>query len=344
MKFARHELVSATIRAWMAAGVVWTFVAPAHAMGLDFGGGDSSPSTAFVSEVVDTVGRFRSPSRIELFDGKLYIADTQRGHVAVFSTDGVRIGTITEVTAPLGLAMDIVLTEVAPGDTGQKKAKGKKRKPAEPVIQERLRIYVGDRDSGSVTIFEDGEVIGYLGSGAGEFLMPNAIAVSAGRIYVVDSKAGQVRYYNGTGQFEGTFGAPGTEPDRFGFPSDIAIDPLTGEIFVSDWGNRRISVWDRDGLWLRNIAAPLNDDGEAIFLRPAGLGMDDAGNLYVVDNLLSCVVVMSQWGLLVDVFGYQFGQYHTGELNIPVDAASDGNRVYVTSSADGRVQVFQMGP
>jgi DNA-binding beta-propeller fold protein YncE len=324
-------------------GGAWTSVAPAHAGGLSWGP-TPDPAPAFESEVVQTIGRFMSPSRIELFDGKLYVADTRRGHVAIYDTDGVRTGTITGVQAPLGLALNIILTEVAPDTTDKKKKKNRKNEPNLAVTQERLRIFVGDRDSGSVTVFEDGEAVGYLGSGAGEFLMPNAIAVNGGRIYVVDSKAGQVRYYNDTGQFEGAFGGPGAEPDQFGFPSDIAIDPVTGEIFVSDWRANRISVWDSYGFWLRNIAPPLNDGGEAIFLRPLGLGMDEAGNLYVVDNLLSSVTVMDQEGTLVDVFGYQLGQYHTGELRIPIDAASDGGRVYVTSNVDGRVQVFEVRP
>lgn len=333
---------------WTAAWLVRTAVAPAHAGGLSWGP-TPDPAPTFESEVVQSIGRFMSPSRIELFEGKLYVADTRRGHVAIYDTDGVRTGTITGIQAPLGLALGIILTEVLPDATGEKKNKGKK---GAPVTEERLRLYVGDRDAGSVMIFEDGVAVGHLGGGVGEFLMPNAIAVNGGRIYVVDSKVGQVLYYDGAGQFVGAFGAPAVgsdpdnppEPDQFAFATDIAIDPVTGEVFVSDWEANRISVWTRDGLWLRNIAPPPNDGGEAIFLHPLGLGMDNTGNLYVVDNLLSSVTVMDQEGLLVDVFGYQLGQYLTGELQIPIDAASDSGRVYVTSSVDGRVQVFEVRP
>jgi len=54
--------------------------------------------------------------------------------------------------------------------------------------------------------------------------------------------------------------------------------------------------------------------------------------------------VMTQQGRLLDVFGYQHGRYWTGELKIPVDAVSDGSLVYVTSSAEGHVNVFRMAP
>lgn len=347
---ARHGPAFASALIGTAAVLFCISGTPALAGGLSWGPTEPAQPPAFQSEVVQTIGRFMAPGRIELVGGRLYVSDTQRGHVAVFDTDGVRTGTITGVKAPLGLAVEVTLTElpstVATPGRGKGKAFGfaRNRQPGEPVTQERMRIFVGDRDSGSVVIFEDGKVTGYLGSGDGEFLMPNAIAVNAGRIYVVDSKAQQVRYYDATGQFVGAFGTQGSAADQFDFPSDIVIDPVTGEVFVSDWGNRRVSVWDRNGNWIRTIPVPPNDGGDAIFLRPAGLGMDGAGNLYVVDNILSCVVVMSQFGVLVDSFGYQFGRYHTGELQIPLDAASDGNRVYVTSTADGRVKVFEMSP
>jgi DNA-binding beta-propeller fold protein YncE len=303
----------------LATTVFWVYSlsdSPSHAMGLGDIGTD--PPVAFVSEVVQSIGRFESPSRIALHDDMLYVADTARGHVAIFDSGGVRSGTITEVSAPLGLAAT--------------------------TRRNRVVLYVGDIANGSVQIFEDGQPAGFLGAGSGEFLMPNAIAVHDKRVYVVDSGAGIVRFFNHKGDLKGSFGTTGSGEDQFGFPSDIAVDAETGLIYVSDWGNRRISVWDRDGNWSHNIATPPNDHGVAIFLRPSGLGIDAASRLYVVDNALSCVVVMDRSGVLVDVFGYQASQYHTGELQIPVDVASDGHRVYVTSSADGRVHVFEVTP
>lgn len=279
-------------------------------------GGD--PPVVFESEVVQSIGRFMSPTRIALFGDRLYVSDTERGHVAIFDSEGVRTGTITAIPAPLGLGAQIE--------------------------KDRVRLFIGDKASGSVHIIEDGAQVGYLGSGDGEFLMPNAIAVGKKHIFVVDSKAHVVRVYDLRGRLRGQFGSQGTGMQQFDFPSDVVVDSTTGEVFVSDWGNRRISVWDVKGNWLRNIVAPPNDHGAAMYLRPAGLGIDDNGNLYVVDNALSCVVVMDQAGLLLDVFGYQSSQYHTGELLIPVDAASDGYRVYVTSGVDGRVHVFERTP
>lgn len=287
-----------------------------HAMGL--GGLPGDPPVVFESEVVQSIGRFISPTRITLFGDKLYVSDTERGHVAIFDSDGVRTGTITVVAAPLGLGAQ--------------------------VQGNRLRLFIGDKADGSVHIIEDGVQVGLLGSGPGEFLMPNAIAVGKKRIFVVDSKAHVVRVYSFKGQFLGGFGSQGSGAQQFDFPSDAVVDSTTDEVFVSDWGNRRISVWDSNGNWLRNIVAPLNDHGAPMYLRPAGLGIDHNGKLYVVDNALSCVVVMDQAGLLLDVFGYQSSRYHTGELLIPVDAASDGNRVYVTSGVDGRVHVFEVLP
>jgi tripartite motif-containing protein 2/3/tripartite motif-containing protein 71 len=316
MSMVRSRVVGIASVAMTAGSVSLLAIGAGYTMGLGDPGGD--PPVVFESEVVQSIGRFMSPTRIALFGDTLYVSDTERGHVAIFDATGVRTGTITGVRAPLGLGVQ--------------------------VNRDRVRLLVGDQASGSVRIFEDGVQVGYLGSGDGEFLMPNAIAVDGKRIFVVDSKAHVVRFFNRKGQLRGQFGSQGSGPQQFDFPSDIVVDSATGEVFVSDWGNRRISVWDGHGNWLRNIAAPPNDHGEAMYLRPAGLGIDDSGDLYVVDNALSCVVVMDQAGLLLDVFGYQSSQYHTGELLIPVDAASDGNIVYVTSGGDGRVHVFERTP
>ena len=66
--------------------------------------------------------------------------------------------------------------------------------------------------------------------------------------------------------------------------------------------------------------------------------------LEVVDNALCCVVVLDPFGVLLDVYGYQNGAYWTGELQLPIDAASNGLKVFVTSGGEGHVNVFEVTP
>jgi len=117
---------------------------------------------------------------------------------------------------------------------------------------------------------------------------------------------------------------------------------------VADFRNKRISVFDLSGGWLRNISAPLNNCGDPVFFRPAGLGIDAVGRLYVVDNAFSMLAVLNSAGGLLDTIGlrYELDQcrYWTGDLSLPVDAVADGTLIYVTSNEERLLKVFEVSP
>jgi DNA-binding beta-propeller fold protein YncE len=291
------------------------------------------------SVAVDKIGGFKSPTRIaSTVSGNIYVSDHKKGNVVILDSDGRKIGTIDGFLSPLGLAVH----EIPPSiDCRKYKEKNKKDKCKDPIIGEGVtHVYVGDEGDGSVHIFTNGVETGLLGIGPGEFIKPNGIAVTSELIaYVVDSATNQVRIYDYQGNLQTAFGDA-----HLNFPTDIAINELAGEVYVSDYLNRRIAVFDLYGGWLREINAPENDSDEPIFLRPAGLGIDDNGNLYVVDNALSCVAIIDRWGELLETIGYRDGEYWTGELAVPVDAATANGRVYVTSNQQRQVKVFEVTP
>ena len=206
--------------------------------------------------------------------------------------------------------------------------------PPQPVI------YVANEGNGSVKIFNDVEV-STLGSGVGEFSKPNGIAVTDEQtVYVVDSLTNQVKVYDAAGDLLFTFGSEGCGDGELDFPIDIAINEVLGEVYVTDYKNKRIVVFDLSGNWVSNIVTPLNDGGDPAYDRPSGLGIDAEGNLYVVDHILASVVVISSTGTLLDIIGYSNQQYWTGELASPSDAASDGQLIYVISSRDHSIKIF----
>ena len=205
-------------------------------------------------------------------------------------------------------------------------------------------IYVGDEGDGSVKILDRWKV-NTLGAGSGEFIKPNGIAVTADlTVYVVDSGTHQVKVYDSTGTLQTTFGAQGDADGEFNFPIDIAINEAVDEVYVTDFWNERIVVFDLAGNWIKNIIAPNNDAGDCAFFRPSGLGIDPDGNLYVVDNALSGVVIMDNQGTLIDIIGYENSQYWTGDIPKPHDVAADGQKVYVSLSQNGAVKVFEVTP
>lgn len=279
-------------------------------------GGSTGPTVEdFHPAPVGRIGRLRSPSRIAIHEGGLLVADTSRGVVEWMTTDGKRIQTLVGARRPIGVAS-------APARPG-----------------EAARIYVGDDQDGSVKVLVEGRVVAQLGEGAGEFGMPNSMAVtSAGEVHVVDSKAHRIRVYGPDHRAIFTYGE-----DELLFPTDIAIHEGAGTVYVSDFGANEIAVFDLQGNRTRSIAAPINDRGDPVFFRPLGLGLAPGGGLYVVDNLLSTVAALRPDGSLYVVYGYREGQYWTGDLSLPIDAASDGNRVYIVSNGTGQVHVFEVG-
>lgn len=318
------------------------------------------------SAAVDHLLGFRTPTRLALArDGVLYVSDTGRGAVARVSLEGRRLGTLSGFVRPLGIA----LFEPPQGDSvrvcricvpprrgerchpvGQGLVKqfaaGRpaRNKWCQTVSNPGGRVYVGDQADGAVRILAAGAVVGHLGAGAGEFLQPNAIAVTSdGIVYVADSKARAVKVYDYQGESLGSFGTMG-DGGQLGFPTDLVLNEQAGELYVSDFAARRIVAFDLEGRWVRDIAAPPNDSGDPAFFRPAGLGSDADGNLYVVDNALASVAMLDPDGNLLATIGYRNGKYWTGELSVPVDAVATGGRVYVTSSRAGRVSVFEVTP
>jgi DNA-binding beta-propeller fold protein YncE len=286
---------------------------------------------------IDQIGGFKSPTRIVMSgSGVIYVADHKKGSVAIFDAAGNKAGALNGFVAPLGLAV----LEIPPS-VECAKYKGKKGKCREwTTVPGRTYLFVGDENDGSVQVFIDGKKDGVLGIGSGEFDKPNAIAVTRElTAYVVDSLANEVRIYDSSGTLQTVFGGSGLD-----FPTDIALNETVGELYVSDYHNRRIRVYDLSGSWLRDIFAPDNDQGDPVFYRPAGLGIDPEGNLYVVDNALSCVAKINSQGDLLETIGYRDGQYWTGELSVPVDAAAYGTKIYVTSNGQRQLRVFEVVP
>lgn len=288
-------------------------------------GGGASVPLQFQGEVRDQFGGLRRPSRIAVSDeGEIYVSDTLRGVVAIFDEQGRRVGTLTGFQRPLGLAVSTFTRCNGCNGCGQVRA-----------------AYVGDERDGSVAVFENGQRRRLLGSGPGEFLKPNGIAVSSTQtVYVADSEANHIKMFARDGSLIRSFGTLGWGSGQLDFPTDIVFDETRSELYVAEHNNRRISVFDPNGVWLRWVFAPYDDQGNPVWFRIAGLGLGPAGSLYVVDSALSSVAIVTSDGSLLDQIGYRQGSYWTGDLKVPIDAATDGSSLYVTSSTDHLVKVF----
>lgn len=241
--------------------------------------------------------------------GQVYVTDTDAGRVTVFDAFGRVAAQHGGLSGPLGIAVDTA-----------------------------GRILVAETDAGCVSVFDEGWTLLYkLGTGDGEFQLPNHIAIDAAlnTVYVTDSPANQVKVYAGMTRING-FGAFGTGNGQFDFPSGLCVS-TNGEVFVVDQNNDRVQVFDRGGAYLRKYkyAGMLGPSG-----RKQGVVVDGAGRLYVADAFQGQVKVYGAAnGSVIGSLG-SFGPLF-GQLSTPIGLAFDPfNRLLVASPNNRRIDLF----
>jgi NHL repeat len=97
----------------------------------------------------------------------------------------------------------------------------------------------------------------------------------------------------------GQFGEPGSGDGQLSGLEGIAVDEATGDIYVSDTGNRRVQEFDATGKYIRQFDGSQSPTGELGY--PYRLAVDNskgpgAGDVYVLDGEHSVVDVFSPTG------------------------------------------------
>jgi DNA-binding beta-propeller fold protein YncE len=118
-------------------------------------------------------------------------------------------------------------------------------------------------------------------------------------LYVTDQFNSRVQQFEleetTPGQFTAShrlsFGSYGREPGQFAYPQNIAVDEQSGRVYVSDMANRRVQVFDSEGNYLSDLAAPV--DWQVL-----GLDLGPDGMIYVVDALNNLIWVFEPEGQL----------------------------------------------
>ena len=240
---------------------------------------------------------------------------------------------------------------------------------------------------------------GTSGTAAGQLALPSAVAVSGGEVYVADQNNQRVSVFATDGTFVRAFGkavnAGAGSPDvctiattcRSGtlggaagqFDNPTGVTVAGGEVFVTDQGNRRISVFAPDGTFVRSFGKGVNPGagnpdictaattcrfgsagGAAGQLNgPYGLAVD-GGQLYVADYVNHRVSVFATDGTFVRAFGRAVNPASgnpdvctaattcragtaggaAGQLNYPFGVGIADGALYVSERFNGRISVF----
>ncbi|HEX7829870.1 MAG TPA: NHL repeat-containing protein [Thermoanaerobaculia bacterium] len=245
------------------------------------------------------VARFSLPRSVDAdANGNLYVADTAN-HV------------IRKIT-PEGLVTTIAGVANQPGTTDGAGAAARFRYPLGIAVDRpRNLIYIADSYNHTIRrMTPSGVVTTLAGLGgtsgttnatgaAARFTYPLGVEVDAeGTIFVADTSNHAIRRVTPQGvvtTLAGVLRSSGSS-DGFGaqasfdFPYDLALDPTTGNFYVSDHGNDTIRKVTPDGRVTTVAGNPVasgDEDGpgtNALFDAPWGLAVDASGNVYVADH------------------------------------------------------------
>ncbi len=137
-------------------------------------------------------------------------------------------------------------------------------------------------------------------------------------------------------QFITKWGTQGSGDGQFNRPNNIAVDN-TGNIYVTDFGNNRIQVFDCNGNFLRKWGSQGSGDEE--FDGLSGISVDSMGYVYVSEIYNHRVQVFDQDGTFIRKWGSQGSE--DGQFNRAAHNTIDSSgHVYVVDHLNYRVQVF----
>lgn len=220
-------------------------------------------------------------------NGNMYVADSRRGQVVIFSGSGDYLGAV-----------------------GNKS----EFKPTAVLINDN-KIYICDLKTQSVKVFglqERNYLYSIPREGAKEdakLFSPTNMAIDEeGNLYVSDTGAFRIQKYGVTGEFLMSIGSHGDSPGQFARPKGVAVDK-EGRIYAVDAAFENVQIFDKDGKLLLFFAEP--GASPVSLVLPAGIAIDYSLRDYFFSftgpsfELEYLVLVTSQYGdRKVSVFGF----------------------------------------
>ena len=280
------------IRKVSATGIISTFA----------GGGFSYPSNG----VAATSVILYSPTSVKVDNaGNVYVVDQEFAQVFKINSSGIL--TIFAGNGTTGFSGD-----------GGPAVSATFYYPRGLAVDATGDVYVSDVENNRVRMINTSGIISTV-AGNGSFGMPVsgvpatnaplgypvAIAIDgSGNLYIAESENGMVQKVNPAGiiwNFAGTGftsfsgdGGPATAASLYS-PEGLGVD-LGGNVYISDMENSRVRVVNHNGI-INTVAGNgiptyAGDGGLAInasLAEPMGIGFDNIGNCYVVDNSSSNV-------------------------------------------------------
>ncbi len=156
-----------------------------------------------------------------------------------------------------------------------------------------------------------------------------------GLIFVVDSKAHDIKVFNDAGQWLRTIGRRGEGEGEFNGPTYLSL--RQGLLYVSDTLNARVQVIDEMGNFVKAYGR------RGLYLgdtpRPKGVATDTDGNVYIVESYYDYLLIFNDKGdflLPIGGTGNDIGHFF-----LPAGVWVRDDRIYVADTFNGRIMIFQ---
>ena len=215
------------------------------------------------------------------------------------------------------------------------------------------RVFIS-RDDGTIGVYSTAFAFLYKVNPAPLTLTgPNDLAFdsTSNELYTVDSSSHRVLVFVESTPTNWTlarsWGIEGPGLGQYETPQAIALDQVQGRVLVTDTDNFRVQVFNTTGIFLfkfgyRMIYLPTTE--VAWFARSEGLAIDACGNIYVADALMGTVRTFDSDGHELDALhtpaiGYGTG---TGQLRVPCDVMINSGILYVASTNNAAVEVYNV--
>ncbi|MBI4748116.1 MAG: putative Ig domain-containing protein [Acidobacteria bacterium] len=131
--------------------------------------------------------------------------------------------------------------------------------------------------------------VGTVGSGPGQFRLPEAVAFDlTGRIYVADTGNNRIQWSTDGGTTWADFATNGTGTNQVKAPQGLTLDS-EGNLYVSDTGNGRVMRFD-DGNPGTGVVIASNGTGGGQVGSPRGLAIDATFRLFITDETNSRIL------------------------------------------------------
>ena len=191
-------------------------------------------------------------------------------------------------------------------------------------------VYVANGDNDFISVWgPDGKMKkrwGSDGSGDGQFKNVYAVHVHGNEVFATDIDNHRVQVFDLNGTFKRKFGSYGSGDGQLRKPTSIFVNSNglnSPEVYVGEYDNNRISVFDLNGTFLRKFGS---------FNRPFGITLSPSGDLFASSTYSNVVKVY-------DINGTYLRDFNVGMRAF--NLAFSGDNLVVAGGENHKLKIFE---